>query len=103
MVVALTLSATGPNLGTTFAVVTRLGKRDQIGRDSLHLVPSTPAEQPASELLTFLFADVRSYTRFTAERGDEVAARLAGNFASVTRAEVGSRGGEVIELRGDEA
>jgi tetratricopeptide (TPR) repeat protein len=46
---------------------------------------------------------VRSYTRFTAERGDEVAARLATKFASVARDEVAARGGEVIELRGDEA
>jgi class 3 adenylate cyclase/tetratricopeptide (TPR) repeat protein len=53
--------------------------------------------------LTFLFADVRSYTRFTAERGDEVAARLATKFAAVARDEVAARGGEVIELRGDEA
>ena len=66
-------------------------------------MPPSPAEQPASELLTFLFADVRSYTRFTAERGDEVAARLAAKFAAVAREEVAARGGEVIELRGDEA
>jgi tetratricopeptide (TPR) repeat protein len=46
---------------------------------------------------------VRSYTRFTAERGDEVAARLAAKFAAVAREEVAARGGEVIELRGDEA
>ncbi len=46
---------------------------------------------------------MRSYTRFTAERGDEVAARLATKFASVARIDVAARGGEVIELRGDEA
>ena len=66
-------------------------------------MPPVSDDQPASELRTFLFADVRSYTRFTAERGDEVAARLASKFASVARQEVGARGGEVIELRGDEA
>jgi class 3 adenylate cyclase/tetratricopeptide (TPR) repeat protein len=82
---------------------TRLGRRDHIAGNSLRLVPPTSAEQPASELRTFLFADVRSYTRFTAERGDEVAARLAAKFASVAREEVAARGGEVIELRGDEA
>jgi WD40 repeat protein/class 3 adenylate cyclase len=52
---------------------------------------------------TFLIADVRGYTVFTAERGDEAAARLAARFAEVAREGVGARGGDVIELRGDEA
>jgi class 3 adenylate cyclase len=52
---------------------------------------------------TFLIADVRGYTVFTAERGDEAAARLAARFAQVAREGVAARGGEVIELRGDEA
>jgi predicted ATPase/class 3 adenylate cyclase len=67
------------------------------------------AEQPASipatttTLLTFLIADVRGYTRFTNERGDEAAARLADRFAALCEQEVGRHEGEVIELRGDEA
>jgi class 3 adenylate cyclase len=52
---------------------------------------------------TFLIADVRGYTVFTAERGDEAAAELAARFAEVARARVEARDGEVIELRGDEA
>ena len=52
---------------------------------------------------TFLIADVRGYTVFTAEQGDEAAARLAARFAQVAREGVAARGGEVIELRGDEA
>ena len=52
---------------------------------------------------TFLIADVRGYTVFTAERGDEAAARLAARFAEVAREGVDARGGDVIELRGDEA
>ncbi len=52
---------------------------------------------------TFLIADVRGYTRFTAERGDEAAAALATRFAAITGEAVSARGGEVIELRGDEA
>jgi len=54
-------------------------------------------------LLTFLIADIRGYTRFTAERGDEAAAQLAGRFAALARTVAGARGGEVIEFRGDEA
>ena len=52
---------------------------------------------------TFLIADVRGYTRFTQQRGDEAAAELATRFAAVTRACVESAGGRLVELRGDEA
>src|SRR5581483_11308501 len=52
---------------------------------------------------TFLIADVRGYTRYTREHGDAAAARLAGVFAEFARDAVAARGGEVIELRGDEA
>jgi WD40 repeat protein/class 3 adenylate cyclase len=52
---------------------------------------------------TFLIADVRGYTRFTRERGDAEAARLAKKFAELARDSVEARGGRVIELRGDEA
>jgi class 3 adenylate cyclase/streptogramin lyase len=52
---------------------------------------------------TFLIADVRGYTLYTQERGDEAAAKLAAKFASVAREGVERFGGEVIELRGDEA
>ena len=56
-----------------------------------------------SAVKTFLIADVRGYTTFTQEHGDEAAARLAGAFAQAARAGVSLRDGEVIELRGDEA
>jgi WD40 repeat protein/class 3 adenylate cyclase len=52
---------------------------------------------------TFLIADVRGYTRFTQERGDEAAARLATRFAELAREAVEGAGGTLVELRGDEA
>ncbi|HEX2069047.1 MAG TPA: adenylate/guanylate cyclase domain-containing protein, partial [Actinomycetota bacterium] len=55
------------------------------------------------EIKVFLIADVRGYTRFTQERGDEAAAQLAAKFAAVAREGVEDSGGSVIELRGDEA
>jgi class 3 adenylate cyclase len=55
----------------------------------------------ASSLRTFLIADVRGYTRYTQEHGDEEAARLA--FAELARRGIESHGGELLELRGDEA
>jgi predicted ATPase/class 3 adenylate cyclase len=62
-----------------------------------------PDPAPAAGVLTFLIADVRGYTRFTQERGDEEGARLAVRFAEVARAVATAHDGRVIELRGDEA
>jgi WD40 repeat protein/class 3 adenylate cyclase len=52
---------------------------------------------------TFLIADVRGYTRFTQECGDEAAARLATRFAELAREAIEAAGGTLVELRGDEA
>ena len=52
---------------------------------------------------TFLIADVRGYTSFTQERGDEAAARLATRFAELAREAIEGAGGTLVELRGDEA
>ena len=57
----------------------------------------------APGIRTFLIADVRGYTLFTQERGDEAAAKLAARFAAIAREVVDEHGGSVIELRGDEA
>jgi len=59
--------------------------------------------RPVAGVLTFLFADVRGYTRFTAEHGDEAAARLAARFAAIAREAIAGSGGEVYELVGDQA
>ena len=56
-----------------------------------------------AEVRTFLIADIRGYTRFTQERGDEAAARLVTRFTSITRETVTTRGGAIVEVRGDEA
>jgi class 3 adenylate cyclase/energy-coupling factor transporter ATP-binding protein EcfA2 len=69
---------------------------------------SAPSRAPAgadrsTAIRTFLIADVRGYTVFTHERGDELAARLAGKFAALARAVVEAHAGTLLELRGDEA
>jgi class 3 adenylate cyclase/ABC-type transport system substrate-binding protein len=56
-----------------------------------------------TELRTFLIADVRGYTRFTKEQGDQAASDLAASFAEIVRGTVPAFGGELVELRGDEA
>jgi class 3 adenylate cyclase/streptogramin lyase len=63
----------------------------------------TPAEAAPTELRTFLIADVRGYTRYTQEHGDEAASALAARFAGIVRDVVPAFGGELVELRGDEA
>jgi class 3 adenylate cyclase/tetratricopeptide (TPR) repeat protein len=68
-------------------------------RDELHAVANQAS--PAA-IHAFLIADVRGYTRFTIEHGDEVTARLAAKFAHVAREVVEAHGGRVVELRGDE-
>jgi serine/threonine-protein kinase len=57
----------------------------------------------AAQLRTFLIADVRGYTRYTQQHGDEAAAELASAFAELVGEAVASHDGRVIELRGDEA
>ena len=64
-----------------------------------------PAEPGTAEtpVQTFLIVDVRGYTRFTQENGDEAAGQLAAAFAELSRGAVKPHHGEVLELRGDEA
>ena len=55
------------------------------------------------ELHTFLIADVRGYTRFSDEKGDEAASAVVRRFAAIVHDAIPPRGGHVLELRGDEA
>src|SRR5919108_6518128 len=61
------------------------------------------ARGPPADVRTFLIADVRGYTRFTQEHGDEEAGQLAARFADLAGQVVSSCGGQLLELRGDEA
>ena len=51
---------------------------------------------------TFLLADVRGYTRYTREHGDEAASQVAGRLAALVGSTVPEFGGELLEVRGDE-
>jgi ABC-type transport system substrate-binding protein/class 3 adenylate cyclase/streptogramin lyase len=65
---------------------------------------SSEASAPrGANIRTFLFADVRGYTRYTHEHGDEAASALASRFADIVREAVPAFEGELLELRGDEA
>jgi len=56
-----------------------------------------------ADIRTFLFADMRGYTRYTQEHGDDAASVLAGRFADLVREVAPKFDGELLELRGDEA
>ena len=63
--------------------------------------PSTTSS-PSSGIRTFLIADIRGFTRFSDERGDEAAAELTQRFVSLARERVQARSGSIVEVRGDE-
>jgi class 3 adenylate cyclase len=56
-----------------------------------------------SSVRTFLIADIRGYSRYTEECGDEAAASLAAKFEAVVTEDVEAHDGELVEIRGDEA
>ncbi len=62
-------------------------------------------EAPAAQVVprTFLIADIRGYTAFTSEHGDEAAGRLTAGFEQVMREVAAEHEGRVLEIRGDEA
>ena len=60
-------------------------------------------ELESASVRAFLIADVRGYTKFTREHGDEAAAALAAAYAEIVRDVIEAAGGELVELRGDEA
>lgn len=58
---------------------------------------------PGPGIRTFLFADIRGYTRFIVEHGDAAGVRLVERFGEVARQSIPPAHGEIIGLVGDEA
>ncbi|HEV3479179.1 MAG TPA: adenylate/guanylate cyclase domain-containing protein [Gaiellaceae bacterium] len=56
-----------------------------------------------SGVRTFLIADIRGYSRYTEECGDEAAASLAKRFARIVHDNIEAHDGALVEMRGDEA
>lgn len=63
--------------------------------------PKRPIQ--AAAIFVFLIADIRGYTSYTEQYGDEAAARLATNFATLARTVMERWDGRLVEVRGDEA
>jgi predicted ATPase/class 3 adenylate cyclase len=55
-----------------------------------------------TEARTFLIADVRNYTAFTQEQGDQAAARLTMKFGALAAASARQQQGRMLGQRGDE-
>jgi hypothetical protein len=58
---------------------------------------------PPASVRSFLVADIRGYTSFTAAHGDEAAAQLVELFAELVSDGVTAWSGTLVEPRGDEA
>jgi len=63
-------------------------------------VPGAPS---VAAVRTFLFVDMRGYTRFIVEHGDAAAAQLVEKFDRLARKALTARQGEIIGKAGDEA
>lgn len=60
------------------------------------------SERPVTAIRTFLFVDIRGYTRFTVEHGDAEAYRLVERFDKLARKVIAASHGEVAGKAGDE-
>ena len=60
-------------------------------------------DESNSAARTFLIADLRGYSRYTEQHGDEAAARLAARFTEIVTETSEAHDGQVVEFRGDEA
>jgi WD40 repeat protein/DNA-binding SARP family transcriptional activator/class 3 adenylate cyclase len=83
-----------------------MGVASRAPRSSDRPDPTEPRQavdpDTADGFRTFLIADIRGYSGFTSERGDD-AAHLAARFSAIVREQIDDRDGSVVELRGDEA
>jgi class 3 adenylate cyclase len=61
------------------------------------------ASERTSGVRTFLIADIRGYSRYTEQCGDEAAAALSKKFARIAADASEEYGSELVEVRGDEA
>lgn len=62
-----------------------------------------PGRGKTEAVRSFLFADVRGYTAYTRQEGDEAAGALAQRFAAIVEDLASRHAGVLQELRGDEA
>ena len=103
---ALALSSEERTAFTAAARLAARGPDPAPGAETLAMSEEQPAASEAhslpAETLTFLVADVRGYTAYTHQYGDEAGAALALRFAALAGEAVAVHEGRVVEVRGDE-
>lgn len=87
---------------------TRLSEGDEIGLPGLVLLYRSSEEtmvfsarQVRGGTLTFLFSDLRDFTRYAETKGDDAAARLVSDYRGVVRREIGRAQGAEVKTEGD--
>jgi WD40 repeat protein/DNA-binding SARP family transcriptional activator/class 3 adenylate cyclase/tRNA A-37 threonylcarbamoyl transferase component Bud32 len=85
-------------------IIGGMGGKESTGADGVDVRVADPTVGDGLEapVRFFLVADIRGYTAFTSEHGDEAAAALATRFARMTQDGIEAGGGSVVEVRGDE-
>ena len=68
-----------------------------------HMAQGREDQAAPASVRSFLVADIRGYTAYTAAHGDEAAATLVEHFAGMVSDGVTAWAGTLVELRGDEA
>lgn len=94
--------------GRQIVAPTPLVDGDEIGVPGLSLLYRQSEETlvferrpPRAGTLTFLFSDLRDFTRFTETHGDDAAARLVAEYREIVRREVARSDGDEISTEGD--
>ncbi len=64
--------------------------------------PTEPAESAPAGVRTFVIGDIRGFTAFMAQQGDEAGARLSQTFAVLAGETAAQCAGDLLEVRGDE-
>ncbi|MGH2411673.1 MAG: helix-turn-helix domain-containing protein, partial [Chloroflexota bacterium] len=75
---------------------------EESGTDRTAVGEPQPSLTLPAGMLTFLITDVRGYTAYTHQHGDEAGAALATRFAALAGEAVTAHEGLVVEVRGDE-
>lgn len=85
---ALRLAAAGPGDGAPGGGETRPGE-------------PAPSQLPFGATVTIVFSDIRGFTEFTEQHGDEAAYRLLQQHNAIVRKQVELFGGQVVKTQGD--
>ncbi|MGH2378841.1 MAG: FHA domain-containing protein [Candidatus Limnocylindria bacterium] len=94
--------------GTRVGEPTALREGDEVGVPGLLLLYRSseetmvfPARQPRAGTLTFLFSDLRDFTRYAETQGDDAAARLVVEYRGIVRREIARAEGAEVKTEGD--